>query len=103
MQRCGDKPFQLVKEILGDLINAGIVTYCHPAYRKQGWLIKPTVLLNLHSNAVTPPVSPGPGYKHPQFVKGYRPDTAAGLSNVSYISLLLSITLSIMFSVHQSH
>lgn len=103
LQKCGEKPFQLVKEIMGDLINAGITTYCHPAYRKEGWLIKPTTIKDLHPDAVTIPPSPGPTYKHPQYVKGYKPDSAPGLSNVSYMGLLLSVALSIIFSAHHNH
>lgn len=102
LQKCGDRPFQLVKEIMGNTIRAAVTTYCHPAYRREGWFLKRTTELTLPSGATLPPTE-GPDYKHPQYVKGYNPDSAPGLQHLSYLCLLLSIVFSIALPVYHFH
>lgn len=98
LQRCGDSPFQLVKEILGDLINVGINAYCHPSYREEGLFIKRTTGITADPSAPVTEEYTGPTYEHPQFVKGYRSNHAQGFPTLSYFCLLFCVILSAMLS-----
>jgi len=105
LQVCGETPFKLVKEILGDLIKIGINAYCHPSYRKEGLFIKRTTEPTLPSGVtrVSTEEYTGATYKLPQYVKGYNPNNAHGFPVTSYVCILSSLLASVLFSLHPSY
>ncbi|XP_054714651.1 uncharacterized protein LOC129224249 [Uloborus diversus] len=97
LQYCGEKPFQLTKEIFFDVVRVGINAYCHPAYSKEGLIIKRTTVDPNEPTEVTYPsgFEPEP---HPKFVKGYRKGAAGPHSTVSFVCLLGSLIIAFSIS-----
>ncbi|GIY45952.1 uncharacterized protein CDAR_380481 [Caerostris darwini] len=100
LQECGSQPFGLVKEIFGDVIKLGITAYCHRSFRNDFFVedpSTPTPDYQERMKAFTDiPSSPGP-HPYPQFVKGYRPDTASYTQRVSFLCISLTLVLSSVF------
>jgi len=104
LQICGEQPFSLVKEIFGDVVKLGVKHYCHPAYTGGDFTPFPSTLAPFqermkHFTDITP--KPGP-HPYPQFVKGYRPSTAAinSQSIMGKVSLLGSLLCSLFLLKH---
>ncbi|XP_055931212.1 uncharacterized protein LOC129961696 [Argiope bruennichi] len=99
LHECGSQPFSLVQEIFGDVIKVGISSYCHRSFRNDFFVEDPSTTTPDYQERMKyfTDISPQPGHHpYPQFVKGYRPDSAS-TSKISYLCILLSLALSYVF------
>lgn len=94
---CGRQPFELVKEIAGDVIKLGISVYCQRSTRNDFFedFDKTTTLAPYQDRMKHfTDISPATGlYPYPAFVKGYR-NSVTNTQTLSFVCLIFSFLFS---------